>query len=227
MAREFTRKKLKQDEFVDGMWSAEQWIEHNWDKLLKWAAAAAVVALIVVAGVLWQRSRTASAQRTLSEGINVYAAATDPANAGTAAADLAPALALFEQAASRGGGAVGRVARYYRAAALVRMERGEEAIPVLEQLTGAAEQDMLGAAARMLLADALSQAGQQERAIEVLRAASAGSGPYVEQALFQLGVLLEAQGRVDEARDALRDLRERYPNGPLGGRAQARLDALG
>jgi tetratricopeptide (TPR) repeat protein len=208
MSRDLTRKKLKQDEFVESVFSIEQWVEDHWRTLARWTGGIAAVALIASGWLWWSGRRADEAHRLFGDAFKEFNAAS---TAAAPAEGYGKALALFEQSADLSGGAAAWSADFYRASSLLELERVDEAIGILERLEGNAPNGTLAAGARMQLANAYEQVGRNDEAIDTLRTVADGEGGYTPSALLRMGTLLLEAGRDDEAREALKDLTERYP----------------
>jgi tetratricopeptide (TPR) repeat protein len=210
MAR-FSRKDLKHDEFVETAVDIGQWLEDHWRSVATWGGAVVVVAA-VVALVIWNNARTREQTRQiLADGMSRYQQAETTAVG--VDEELREALALFEEAAERGG-AAGEVARYYQAATLGRLGRVDEALPLLEQLVEAGlQQPTLAGSAQSLLASLYVETGQADRAIELLTRLADEIEPSfpADQALAQLARLHEDRGDVEEARRIWQRIIDEYP----------------
>jgi TolA-binding protein len=217
MSRGFTRRELRQDEFVEGILGAEQWLEEHWRAAAKWGAAAAAATLVVVGWIWWSGQRADRARAQLAEGLTKFEAATTgdaPGTLRTGALD--EALALFEESARASRrSALRQVASYYRAASLIRLGRATEAVPVLQTLIASASEPMLERSARALLGKGYLETGRIDDAVGVFRELARGDGAHAQHGLLQLAGLLATQGKTEEAQQALRDLRERFPGSPL------------
>ncbi len=227
MADRISRKSIKQDEFLEVASDAGAWVERHWRTAAAVVVAAFVLVLLVAAWSWWTGRRSAEVSRLLGEGLRMYAGAPGTAGAPGSPA-YAEALAVFEEAARRGGSApAGQVAAYYRGAALLRLGRAAEAVPVLEAVAAGGAERAVTDGARALLAEAYAASGQldkAEAAYRVLADAAGGAFP-PDVALLQLAGLLEERGRVREARQTLQEIVAKHPKGGAAGEARARLQA--
>jgi len=112
--------------------------------------------------------------------------------------------------------------RRQKAYELLAAKRDSEAIDYISRL------DARGEATPELLreqAAAFERAGQTGRAIEVLRHVAELENPAVETRA-QLAAALRKQGKIPEAYEIWRDLRDSHPDSPEGRVAAAEIDAL-
>jgi tetratricopeptide (TPR) repeat protein len=223
-----TKKAMQQDEFIEGVFDFGEWLEVHWKRVL--IGVGAVVAIVLI-GVAWSATRqraSEEANRLLASGIEAYAppAGTDGQ---TGAPRYAEALTLFEQAADKGGSqSVGDVARLFRARTLLALQRGPEAVPVLEGLATARNRG-LQAEAKVVLAEALEATGNLDGAAKLLEelAGAAKGAPYPQDAaLLLLGGLRERQGKNDDAKRTYADLLARYPQSAFAADARQRTTEL-
>ena len=135
--------------------------------------------------------------------------------------------ANWQKAADLGGARpVGEVARYYRALALVALDKHAEATPILEEI--ASDGGPIAAQAKVSLANALAAKGDYDKAATLLHevSTSTGSGFPPDAALAMLGALRARQGKNDEARKAYEDLLSRFPQSGHVPDARQRLSEL-
>ena len=224
--KKINRRELEQDEFIEKVFDLGEWLEANWQKA---AAAAGVVVLILVAVVgwnAWRRSTLADANAALGSGLAVFEPQRN-ADGTSTAPKPAEAITFFEKAADLGGSRpVGEVASYYRALALVALDRHAEATPILEEI--ASDGGPIAAQAKVSLANALSAKGDYDKAATLLQevSTSTGSGFPPDAALAMLGALKARQGKNDEARKAYEDLISRFPQSGHVADARQRLNEL-
>jgi len=224
MTAGISRKDLKRDELVDATLDAGKWIERH-------GRTAGVAALIVVVAGLgflgWRwnvERREARAGERLAEGEKLYRAAE---KASFPRADVERALESFGRAAELGGtGPAGRLASYWRGAALHRLDRSAEAAAGLERLYASpATPPTLAGSAKALAADALAAAGQPERAVALLEEL-VSADPEIfpaDQALSALAALRERSGDAAGARRAWQSIVDRFPGRSTAAAARERL----
>jgi len=231
MAQKISRKDLKHDEFVEAAFDLGDWIQKHWKNVAIGAGAVAGVALLVGGWFAWSARGAAAAQEALAEGLRLYGATDERVSVAQAppASDYPGALAAFERAASAGGSSpIGRVAEMYRGATLLRMGRAGEAVPVLDGVAKSAQDKRTANSARALLAQAYEASGNDDGAVAVLRElAQEKSGYPGDLALFDLGRILQKQGKSEEARQTLQDLLTRYPQSGRATEARALLEGTG
>jgi len=217
MAQRLTRKDLKQDEFVEVAMDLEQWFERHWRAVALGAGAVLVVIVAVLGGRAWlQRGREAAAE-VVDRGVAQFRAAEQEGSGFDAA------LTTLDQAVSRAGSNPGRVARFYRAAALRRLGRFDEARQALDGLASAAGgADTLAVTAQLLLAEVQAGAGQPDQALVTLQAVvdQPQSPVPIEEALLALARVAGAAGQSERARASLRRIVDEFPR--TGAAAEAR-----
>lgn len=221
MARDLTRKQLKKDEFVEAAFNIEQWVEDNWRKLAVWVGAAVGLAVVVIAVLWWNDSRNERANVRLAAGLEEFREAASRPDG-----SFDEALPALEES-QHGGGTVGWLGGYYRAAALIRSGDPQQASGVLADLLGSAPAPELEQAARAMSARAAVEAGRVDDAVVELRALAEGGGAYAPLALLTLGNLLGEQGKLAEAAEAYRTLIREYPQDSLAQEAQQALEGAG
>ena len=169
MARKITQKQLKHDEFVDAAFDFGRWLEEHWKSV---AQIVGLLFIVVVGGffwVAWSNQRLAGAKQQLADGIDRY----DAALAGGGAADTAnlqAALAAFDEVTETlAGKAPGKLALFYRAAALSDLGRPDEARAALQDLIAdSGPEETVGATARLLLARFEVAGGRPDDALALL-----------------------------------------------------------
>jgi hypothetical protein len=219
-----TKKAMRQDEFIEGVFDLGEWLEVHWKRVLIGLGAA--VALVLL-GVFWNGMReraSEEANRLLASGIAAYSPSAG-GDGQTSAPRYAEALPLFEQAAAQGGSQpVGDVARLFRARTLIALSRAPEAVPVLEALVTARNKG-LQSESKVVLAEALEATGNLEGAakqLEELAAAPKGAPYPQDAALLSLAGVRERQGKTAEAKRVYADLLARYPQSPFAADARQR-----
>ena len=188
MTRRITRKEMKKDEFVESAVEAGHWIEENWQTVVGWAIGVLAIGAVAFGIYAYSGYSRDQAEMALADGIRLYQAADE--QDGGSAEQLETALARFDEAAGRmAAGPAGKTAVFYRGAALYRLGRVDEAIEVLESLSAGDLPPTLSGSADALLARALADGGQTDRALETLeRLSLATDTPYPpDLALLQIG----------------------------------------
>jgi len=225
--KKINRRELEQDEFIEKVFDLGEWLEANWRKAVAAVGGVVLVVVAIVAWKAWSANRLTQANAALAAGLQAF----EPQRKadGTATTPRPQeALGSFEKASDLGGSRpVGEVARYYRALALLALDRHADAVPVLEKI-GSGD-GPIAAQAKVALANALGTKGDYDKASallqEVASAPAAGFPP--DAALAMLGALRARQGRNDEAQKAYQDLLARFPQSAHATDARQRLTELG
>lgn len=220
MAQKRTRKQLLEDDrFVEAAPGIQEWMAANQKTVTQVAVAVLVVAAALAGWKYWSSRKSSQAETLLNEGIALMR---------PVASDDAPkpadALPKFEAAAEAGGSSpVGLSARYYRAAALVDLDRAAEAIPILEGL--GSEGGAISGSAAALLAEAYGKAGRTADAEAAWRKLADADGAFPgDVALYRLGELQAREGKITEARLTWQDVLNRWPQGVAAQDARQAID---
>jgi tetratricopeptide (TPR) repeat protein len=226
---------MKGDEFVSWLTRATIWVEENSRTVLYGIGGAVLAAALVVAGLSWWRSSEEKAYTMLGQ---VQAAARAPLEGEADALPGAPATpqeraARVVAAADRmlrdyPRGAAARWARYHRAAALLDLERTEEAATTLGQVLEGGSGGILHDLARLLAGRIEEARGSWQKAAELYAAAAEGAGAAFprELALFDQARCLASAGRKQDAITAFQKVVDLYPESPLASRASQRVQQL-
>jgi tetratricopeptide (TPR) repeat protein len=109
--------------------------------------------------------------------------------------------------------AAGKSARFYQGAALYRLGRLDEAIPVLEEVYDFKEPATLKGLSGAMLAEAFVAAGQTDSAVSLLEGMAAEEEPAfpADQALLQLARIHYESGNLAEAQRVWRRIAEEHP----------------
>lgn len=214
MTRRITQKEMKRDEFVETATSVTQWVEDNWQTVVKWAAVVAALVVLVLAGWWYVQNSKAKSKNLLAEGMATYSDAE--AGGFENAEELETALATFERSESKAFGAPsGNTARFYQAATLHHLGRSDEAVGILEKLTAEELHATLRGSAQSLFAEVLVDQGESDRAISLLEqlAANEDAAFPPDMALLRLGKLHKELGNTDEAKRVWQRIVDEYPDG--------------
>jgi tetratricopeptide (TPR) repeat protein len=221
VAQRISRKELKQqDEFQEVGFDLLEWVEKRRSTVI--AVGGGFLGLVALVG-LWtgiSRMREGGAEKTLTEGLALYAKA---GQAGAPADALEQARKKFAEA--KGGTSAGEVAAFYEGAAMLRQGKAKEAAPLLEKAADGAETRTVMDSARAMAAEAYEEAGDLEKAASVWRALADDPGAVYppDMALLRLGDVKSRQGKTEEATAAWREALARSPQGPAATEAQQRL----
>ena len=242
------RKHLKEDELARSLRVTREFVEPR-QEMLKKVGIAAVVLLIVGIGIgLWRERSDSRGQAELAEAmvalnaevvpVGVTGAEGVPAAASLGAegtfateeAKLKAALPKLKAAADAyPGSPAGIQARYHMAGALAALGRHEEAVTAFDEvIRRAGENSLYGQMAQFGKAEAQSQGGQLDAAIETwkgLVAINADQLP-VDAVLMQLARAYIQKGNRDEARKAFTEIVDKHPQSPYTQEARTELENL-
>jgi len=231
-----TKAALKQqDAFISTTSHGLEWAgENRRSVLVSSLILLAVIVVAVLAGVLYsKRSEAASVAfgaamqiyqtpiaspgQAVPPGVKTFPSATDRAKA---------ANDLFQQVANRYGLTPdGKNARYF--AGLTAVEAGQNATAesTLKEVASGFNRD-LGNLAKLSLAQLYRQTGRDPQAIDLYNELTAKPSTSVPSgtAQLQLAELFQTQGKPDEARKILAQLKDKDPKGPAGLLAAQKLN---
>jgi len=223
MAKKITQKELKHDEFIDAAFDFGHWLEENWAKVAAGLGIGVVVTIAIVLWLGWARQNVEKDRARLAEAIDRYEQAESGGFADRAG--LEEALASFDEIAGSGVGP-GRLARFYRGAALFHLDRLDQARADLEEVAAeAGPTDTLGATAQLFLARVELASGKSDAAIALLDGIAAEPAAAVPpgQALLELARIHEQEGRPDDARAAWQRILDEHPTSAAATEARTRL----
>jgi tetratricopeptide (TPR) repeat protein len=232
VSREKIRYGLKHDEFVETAFDIGTWIEENWKKVATGVGAIVVIGLAVMAFLSWRSHRLEEASRLFGEGFVIYDEASRESGLDALgletdrSAKYDEALTKFDEAKSKAGSTrLADVAEMYRGIVLLKSGNASEAVPILEEITAGGVEPLLAGTARANLAEAYAATGRKDQAIEQWKKIADDPESYfpADIALLNAGRMLEAQGRTDESRQALRDLIDRFPESQAASTARELL----
>jgi len=226
---------LKQDEFVSWVTHATMWIEANRRVVVAGLIAAAVVAAAALGISAWQRSRMDQAFTMLGDVQKIArtpiagepgaapGALQSPEERGTRI--LAAADRLLAEFPS---GEAANWARYHRAAALLDLGRKDEAAASLAPAPGGTPGTLLADLSNLLSGRIEEARGNLQKAADTYATAAEKSGKSFppELALADQARCLAALGKKAEAITAYQKILDVYPESPLAGKANQKLQEL-
>ena len=213
------------------------------------AVGAIVVAAIVLVGgyFMWRRNNEAESRARLTQAMVIEQAQVvpptpppapgQPANAANPAppppgsfpseqAKLAAALPKFMAAADAyPSTSAGIAARYHAAACLVALGRTKEAIDQYKQVIDRAGTQLYGEMARLGMAEAQTQAGQYDPAINAYRDLSTRTTLPTDAVLMQLGRAYAGAGRKAQAQQTFQRIIDEFPQSQYAQQARRELEA--
>ncbi|MBI3451027.1 MAG: tetratricopeptide repeat protein [Acidobacteria bacterium] len=226
---------LKQDEFVSWVSHATMWIESN-----RRAVVAGLIGVVVVvaAGLgisAWQRSKADEAYTRLGDVQKIARTpiAGEPGAAPGALQTSQERSTRIVAAADRllaasSSGEAADWARYHRASALLDLGRKDEAATALAPVLGGAPGTLLGDLSNLLAGRIEEARGNLQKAADTYAAAAEKSGKSFppELALADQARCLAALGKKQEAITAYQKILDVYPESPLAGKANQKLQEL-
>lgn len=237
MAR-VSRRELKKDEFISTF-------EESWEFLKQQRETIVALVLVVLLGAgtlggfYWHTSRQEQrASAALGEVLAIYSAPVQPAPAEAASSPARPsfdtepekyqaaheAFVRLRQNFPRTHVAV--IAKHYEALALWHLERREEALKLLEEVSQAGDRER-AALAQLHLAGFYLQLGRTDQARQLYQ--KLADRPCVSvprsTALFALAELY-ATSQPQQARKLYEELRQQFGDTPLGAQIKRRLEML-
>ena len=232
------RHHLKQNALLHTLERFMGWTAENRHSLMTGGIAVVVAATIVGGIYVYRHGRDQAADTALSGALEIYHAVVreDSIISGPAAGPtfnsqeeryVAALEALEEVEQNYSGIKQGRAARYYMALSKAGLGELEEAESLLGRVVDK-RGDLLYYLASQTLATVKGDRGDHAAAAEMYRAlVDDAKGPLPkDQLLFRMAEQLEADGKLQEARQAYRQFLEDYPTSPLRTRAQEKNELL-
>ena len=238
MSQRLTRKEIKRDEVLETVGSVFDFVRDHAKALVTGAGGLVVVAALAAAWITWSRGREARANGALGEALVVVeapidAVAPDPEG-------RVPSFASREAREARAEELLARVREEYggtRAAAIAgtllaerAAEAGdtERARALWSEFLDRRGDNALAAQVRVNLMEIDRAEGRSGELVERLRAMVDADDRALPRpvVLHQLGLTLEADGRVQEALEVYRRLVDDHPTSPLVAEARERRERL-
>jgi len=230
-----TKAALKQDKFVSTTTHSLEWAsEHRKSVIVNGAIVAAVIVLIILAGVIYN-SRSEAAASAFGDAMQAYQ--TPLASPGqqvppgvktyTSAAERAKAAnALFAGVAGKYGMTPsGRNALYFVGLTEIEAGQNQQAEDTLKKVAGGWDSDLAGLA-KFALAQLYRGSGRDGQAIDIYKDLMKKPTMTVPAGLAQLQLadLYQSEGKTDMARQELADLKAKDAKGPAGALAAEKLN---
>ncbi len=232
------RHHLKQNELLVSLGRFAGWTAENRHSLTTGGIAVLVAAVIVGGIYVYRHGRDQAADTALSEALEVYHGVVrqDSIISGP---DAGPTFgsheeryvtaleALEEVEQEYSGIKQGREARYYMALSKAGLGELEEAEALLEDVVDK-RGDLLYYLASQALATVKADRGDHAAAVELYRTlVDDAKGPLPkDQLLFRMAEQLEADGKLQEARQVYIRFLEEYPTSLLRSQAEQRSELL-
>jgi predicted negative regulator of RcsB-dependent stress response len=223
--RKLSRKQLVEpDQITTRLEDAVDWVMDHPRPFLWGIGGVVVIAVALTGWTLYANSRDEGAQAALGEVIRAYNdVVTYESDVARYQATLTEALEVDE---AYGGMQAGRIARYYAALSHDGLGEADEAVRLLEELSGSSDA-AIRPVARFALGQILKQQGEFDRAIDVFEQLL-DSGEYAGPAvLFEIGQSHEAAGRAAEARTYYDTLLVNHPDSAYQAAVERALRRLG
>ena len=221
--RRVTRKEMKQPDEFQSFWN-RIYLDFTDDprRFLAPVGIGILVLAIVVGGGYWLKSYRASVRADFSSAVEALSTATEPSA-------LEALATRFESVSSRSFlSPIGKVAVYYRAAALARAGKYAEAIEIFNQFTKTVDgKDPLRFEAVYATARCMEAVGRRDEAAKSLEAlADDPDNPIAPAYLYAIGSIRESAGDPKGATEIYRRLVQKHPEAPQIADAKARLEEL-
>ncbi len=232
------RHHLKQNDLLHWLEQFAGWAAENRSSL-KTGAIAVLLAAVVVGGIyVYRHGRDQTADTALSEALEVYHGVVRE-NTIISGPDAGPtfnsqeeryiaALEALEEVEQKYTAIKqGREARYYMALSKAGLGELEESEGLLEHVVDK-RGDLLYYLASQTLATVKADRGDHAAAAEVYRTlVDDAKGPLPkDQLLFRMAEQLEADGKLQEARQAYERFLEEYPTSSLRSQAEQKSELL-
>ena len=232
-----TRQEIKRDEIQERLLLGVEWLQDNYQKVL---AALVAVAVVVAAVMLFlgMRSRQEmTAQESLAAALKIQqapinATGADPDNESSPSfpdeeARRARAKGLFEQVQSdHGSSDAGRIATVYLGEIAAQEGDMAKARELWTDYLDRSPRDALAAVVKLNLISLDRAEGKHADLVAELRDAVENDSGLLprDAALFELGVSLEDNGELEEAKERFQELVDQFPQSPYATEARTRLD---
>lgn len=231
-----TRHALKQDKFITATNYGLEWIGDNRKAVIVWSVVGVFVAAIIIAAGLVYHSRSVAANQLLGQAMDIYqtplAQPGQPAEPGektyATAADRAKAAnPIFRQVAQQYGWLpAGEMARYF--AGITAIDLGEQATAEADLQKASHFHDSgLAALAKLALANAYEQSGQNSQAVSLFQSLIQHPTTTVpkSEAQLQLAALYEAT-QPQEARHLYAQIKDQDKSSQAAQIATQKLESL-
>lgn len=235
MSSHLSRQDMKRDEVREWIVVAMDWIADHGKKILYGVAALVLAAIIASVVLFFLGRREDRAQAALADAVEIYAA---PINAEGAdpeadspsfpdeAARRARAKELFETVRTEHGStSAAKIASVYLGEIAAADGDYDTARSLWQAFLEKEQDNVLAATVRLNLISLDRDAGKDGEVASRLRSTvdSLTGGLPPDTALFELGLSLERDGAVDEARTTFQRLVDDYPTSPYVPEARERL----
>jgi len=223
---------MKQDEFVSWVTHVTVWVEANRKTVIGIAGSIVALLVLIVGAVAWQHSRSEKAY-TLLGTVQKLARAPSAGDPGAGPGESRERAVRVVEAADTllrdyGTGAAADWARYYRGAALLDLDRKDDAAEAIAPVLKSAGDELLGNLSRLLNGRIEEARGDLQRAADAYASAAEKSSPRfpAEIALMSQARCLTALGKKQDAINAYQKILDVYPESPLAGKISEKLQEL-
>jgi predicted negative regulator of RcsB-dependent stress response len=236
VGRRLTRKQIRNDEFISAIDRWIHWVGNNWRQAAIGLGGAALIGIFWWIGSVILTSRSMAASEALGGALDTYNAPVGkdaPADAKLKFANDSERLAAAEKAftALKSKYSMSKEAKLATLfLARIAADRGDaaKAISELGELTSRKSGDDVSRLAMLALVKLRLDKGEAAALVPELQDMADGKDARLPQdmALFELGKVLEKQGKSDDAAKAYRKLVEQFPESAYRQQAQTRLGAV-
>jgi predicted negative regulator of RcsB-dependent stress response len=219
-----TRHELKsRDEITTKLQSFTELALSKTKEILIGAGVVAVIALAIVGWRYYSAGRNAAAQSQLGAVIAAYSDTTSPSDKDRYTKAMAEAQKVVD---SYPGTRAAAVAKYFSGLSQEGLGDTAKAVQTLQDLFDHGDADLKGVSG-FALAGIYNRHGETPKAIDMLKKMSE-SGAYSKSAVvMELGKILEASNKRDEAKGYYDKIVLEYSDSPLRDEAEAGLKRMG
>ena len=227
-----TRHALKKDKFAQAAASSASWISGHRSGVVRWAIAGAVVAVLVIGGLIYWNMRSSAAEMALGQAMDVYdsplAQPGAPPEPGvyTASADRAKEAnrEFVAIAANFSWFPAGAKAHYFAGVTYEELGQNGSAETELKAAAGAWDRNLANLA-KIALAGLYHQTGRDSQAVDLYNEIAAKPSATVTTAVAQLDLaeIYVSQGKQDQARVLWAKVKDADKDGAAGQIASQKL----
>lgn len=229
-----TRHALKKDKFAQAAAQSASWVGEHRSSVVRWTIVGAVLAVLVVGGLIAWTIRSSAADAAFGAAMNIYTAPLtapgEPALPGdypSAAVRAKAANAKFVAVANQYGWLTqGKMARYFAGITFQELGQNASAEADLKPVASSWNRN-LADLAKVALASLYHQTARDDQAIALYNQVIAKPSTTVPATVAQLDLadLYASQGKQDQARALWAKVQDVDKDGPAGAVAAQKLAA--